>query len=174
MDGDQGIPGITELVEQHYQLLYRYASRLSGRAADAEDLTQQTFLIAHQKLEQLRNPDHARSWLCAILRNLYLKRLRQEGGRSTVPLEVVPEPVQELPETIEINPAELQATLNELPEDFRTPLILFYFEQFSYKDIARQMDVPIGTIMSRLSRAKSFLRSRLLAPEVVSPDPHGD
>ena len=56
-----------------------------------------------------------------------------------------------------------QNALNELPEVFRTPIILYYFEDFTYRDIAEQMDLPLGTVMSRLARAKTFLRSRLLA-----------
>ena len=60
-----------------------------------------------------------------------------------------------------VDSATLQAALDELDETFRTPLILFYFEEFSYRDIAEQMDLPIGTVMSRLARAKSYLRAKL-------------
>ena len=60
-----------------------------------------------------------------------------------------------------VDSAQLQKALGELPEVFRTPVILFYFEEFSYRDIAEQMDVPLGTVMSRLARAKTFLRQRL-------------
>ena len=88
-----------------------------------------------------------------------------------VPLEAVgdlPEPLADsLPV---IDPEQLQQALNELPEVFRTPIILYYFEDFTYRNIAEQMDLPLGTVMSRLARAKSYLRSRLLAggqrPEV--------
>ena len=65
---------------------------------------------------------------------------------------------------------ELQTILSELPEEFRTPLILYYFEEFSYKQIARQMDVPIGTVMSRLARAKKHLRHRLTTVQPVAPE----
>jgi RNA polymerase sigma-70 factor (ECF subfamily) len=58
--------------------------------------------------------------------------------------------------------------LRELPEVFRTPIILYYFEDFSYRDIAEQMDLPIGTVMSRLARAKAHLRSRLLQPATAA------
>jgi RNA polymerase sigma-70 factor (ECF subfamily) len=63
----------------------------------------------------------------------------------------------------------LQAALAELPEVYRTPLILFYFEEFSYKEIARQMGTPVGTVMSRLARAKSFLRRRLTRTPAAIP-----
>ena len=70
----------------------------------------------------------------------------------------------------EIEPQRLQEVLNELPEEFRTPLILFYFEEFSYRDIAEQMEVPLGTVMSRLARAKAHLRSRLIPAAPVAAD----
>src|SRR5438045_1561353 len=72
-------PTLFDLVERHYALLYRYAFRLSGSEADAEDLTQQTYLVAQTKLDQLRDSERAKSWLCAILRNIYLKQQRDES-----------------------------------------------------------------------------------------------
>ncbi|HEX4609867.1 MAG TPA: sigma factor-like helix-turn-helix DNA-binding protein, partial [Urbifossiella sp.] len=65
-------------------------------------------------------------------------------------------------EPLIVEPARLQEALNDLDETFRTPLILFYFEDFSYRDIAEQMDLPIGTVMSRLARGRAYLRTRLL------------
>jgi RNA polymerase sigma-70 factor (ECF subfamily) len=78
-----------------------------------------------------------------------------------VPLQLVAEPADELPHDVAVDSDELQLVLNELPEEFRTPLILFYFDEFTYREIAEQMNVPIGTVMSRLARAKSYLRRRL-------------
>jgi RNA polymerase sigma-70 factor (ECF subfamily) len=68
-----------------------------------------------------------------------------------------------------IDTERLQEALNELPEVFRTPIILYYFEDFNYRDIAEQMDLPLGTVMSRLARAKAHLRNRLVkeVPEVL-------
>ena len=71
-------------------------------------------------------------------------------------------PQQTEAELPEVEPAQLQQALNQLPEDFRTPLILYYFEELSYRDIAEQMLVPIGTIMSRIARAKEHLRKALI------------
>jgi RNA polymerase sigma-70 factor, ECF subfamily len=152
---------LLELVRQHYALLYRYAYRLAGSAADAEDLTQQTFLTAQRKLDQLREPGSAKNWLFTILRNTYLKSLRDRGREAVVSMECIAElgcdsEIELLPDQ-----EELQAALAGLPEEYRTPLILFYFEEFSYKEIAEQMGTPIGTVMSRLARGKSYLRRRL-------------
>ncbi len=78
---------------------------------------------------------------------------------------------ERLPEPLpEIDAGQLQEVLNELPEDFRTPLILFYFDDFSYRDIAEQMNLPLGTVMSRLARGKSHLRARLLHTAAVTAD----
>jgi RNA polymerase sigma-70 factor, ECF subfamily len=158
------------LVESHYDSLYRYAYRLSGSAADAEDLTQETFGKAISRAEQLRDASKARGWMFRILRNAYLHRIRDEKRHKTVALPLDGDLASPIPtETIEIDPAKLQAGLNDLEEAFRTPLILFYFEEFSYREIAEQMDLPIGTVMSRLARAKAFLRHRL-APDFDGTD----
>lgn len=152
---------LADLVRQHYALLYRYAYRLAGTAADAEDLTQQTYLTAQRKLDQLREPARAKNWLFAILRNIYLKDLRDRGRESVVSMECMAELGTEAESDGLPDHEELQAALLALPEEYRTPLILFYFEEFSYKEIAEQMGTPIGTVMSRLARAKSYLRRRL-------------
>ncbi len=74
--------GIASLVEQHYESLYRYAYRLSGTSADAEDLTQDSFCKAQAQLSQLRDPDRAKPWLFSILRNTYLQRARTDRSSS--------------------------------------------------------------------------------------------
>src|SRR5436853_2405438 len=154
---------VKELVEQHNQPRYRYAYRLSGSAADAEDLTQDAFCQAQLKLNQLRDPGRAKAWLFSILRNAYLHRVRDARREQVLPLEYVGDVADRLPEPLpEVDSQRLQEVLSELPEDFRTPVLLFYFEEFSYREIAEQMDLPLGTVMSRLARAKAHLRARLL------------
>lgn len=167
MDEISKPPELSSLIEEHYALLYRYAFRLSGSRADAEDLTQQTYLTAQQKLGQLREPGHARTWLCTILRNAYLKTLRKRGDVTVRSLESAPEPYTVDKSQPVVDEERLQQALAEMPEEFRAPVILFYFEEFSYKEIAEQMDVPIGTIMSRLARAKEQLRQKLIARNIM-------
>jgi RNA polymerase sigma-70 factor (ECF subfamily) len=158
---------VQALVDAYYVALYRYAYRLTGSASDAEDLTQEAFCKAQTSLAQLRDPARAKAWLYSILRNAYLHRVRADR-RPLVPLESIgdlAEPsVEPLPE---IDPERLQQALDELPEVFRTPIILYYFEDFSYRDIAEQMDLPLGTVMSRLARAKAHLRARLFPPDTA-------
>jgi RNA polymerase sigma-70 factor (ECF subfamily) len=160
---------VQQFVDEHYLPLYRYAYRLCGSAADAEDLTQETFCKAQMQLHQLRDAGRAKAWLFTILRNAYLHRLRTDRHQATVPLDGVGDVAGPQDEPLsDFDPERLQQALNELPESFRTPVILFYFEEFSYRDIAEQMGLPIGTVMSRLARAKAHLRNRL------RPDLAGD
>jgi len=160
---------VEELVEAHYRCLFAFAFRLSGSVQEAEDLTQDTFCQAQSKLTQLREWERAKSWLFTILRNLYLHRVRASKTANEVPMDEVGDLPDRLPEPLpEVDPEKLQLALNQLPEGWRTPLILFYFEDFSYRDIADQMNVPLGTIMSRLARAKAFLRGRLLQNGAVA------
>jgi RNA polymerase sigma-70 factor, ECF subfamily len=174
-----GPPGsqrkVQSLVDEHYAALYRYAFRLSGKTSDAEDLTQETFCKAQSNLGQLREPARARGWLFRILRNAYLHRVRADKHQHCVSLSDMTEVPDRLPDPLPpIEPERLQEALNELPEVFRTPLILYYFEDFNYRDIAEQMDLPLGTVMSRLARAKAHLRNYLIreGPEVLV-DSHG-
>jgi RNA polymerase sigma-70 factor (ECF subfamily) len=160
MTDGKRLPSTGELIEQHSTLLYRYAYRLTGDANDAEDLVQQTFLLAHQRGDQLRDAGAARGWLVSIVRNVFLKSLRhRQRGRS---LDEIDEPqVMEGTSDVPLVVEHLQRALLELAEEFRSPLVLYYFEEFSYQEIADHMGVPIGTVMSRLSRGKAYLKKRL-------------
>lgn len=173
-----GLPGsqrtVQKLVDDHYESLYRYAYRLSGSVNDAEDLVQDSFCQAQLKLGQLRDRGRAKGWLFSILRNTYLHRIRADKHEALLSLDGVAEIPERVPDPLpEVDPQRLQQALGELPEVFRTPVILYYFEDFTYRDIAEQMDLPIGTVMSRLARAKAHLRERLLlaAPALVTEGP---
>ncbi len=165
---------LQRLVDDHYAALYRYAYRLSGSADSAGDLTQETFCKAQAQFGQLRDVERAKSWLFSILRNAYLHRVRAERHHREVPLEWACELAGANAEAVpEVEPQRLQEALNEMPEGFRTPLILYYFEEFSYRDIAEQMELPMGTVMSRLARAKAQLRQRLSEPHGRRRDADG-
>lgn len=172
MDECSGAVSVSDLVERHYDLIYRFAYRLSGSSADAEDLAQEAFLTAQSKLHQLREPEKARSWLLTIVRNSFLKSRRGQQQYAFSALDDPPQPVVdgEVGESllVEIDHTRLQEALEELPEEFRTPLVLFYFEEFTYKQIAEIVEAPIGTVMSRLSRGKSHLRGRLTQQQTAA------
>ncbi len=157
---------IRELAEEHYRSVYVYAYRLSGKASDAEDLVQQTFLIAQQKIGQLRDDRKARSWLFRVLRNRFIRTLEKKRPVTASDTEIE---IGEIPEcgVIEDFDAEvLQIAINDLPDDFKLVVLMYYFDELSYKEIAAEIDIPIGTVMSRLARAKAALRNRLTQDSV--------
>jgi RNA polymerase sigma-70 factor (ECF subfamily) len=162
---------IQRLVHDHHGDVYRYANRLCGQAADAEDLVQQTFLAAQRKLQQLRDPEKARSWLLAIARNCFLrtrgKMCPQPASSLDFDLDQVSVPVQDMA----LDARVLQDAIQELPAEFRVVVLMFYFEFLSYREIADQLEIPTGTVMSRLARAKQHLRRRLMARDGAANGP---
>jgi RNA polymerase sigma-70 factor (ECF subfamily) len=166
-----GHPKLQRLVDDNYGALYRYAYRLSGSAADAEDLTQEAFCKAQSCFGQLRDADRARPWLFSILRNAYLHGRRADRQARCVSLDEIGDLPEPSPDPLpDVDPEQLQQALNELSEVYRTPLILYYFDDFTYREIAEQMDLPIGTVMSKLARGKAWLRSRLLPAVAARSD----
>ncbi len=111
---------IETLVDAHYEALYRYAYRLSGAPQAAEDLTQETFCQAQNKLGQLRDEEKAKSWLFSILRNAFLHRLRASKQEKEVCLDGIPEiPERAVDPGLPIDSTQLQQALSQLPEAFR-------------------------------------------------------
>lgn len=154
---------VGQLVADHHASLYRYAFRLAGSAVDAEDLTQQVFLIAQQKLDQVRDAQCVRSWLYTVLRNCFLKSRRQQ---SPVPAGAIELDINAIPDEVlerDVDSERLQNAIDSLEDDFRIAVLLFYFEFRSYREMAEILEVPIGTVMSRLARAKARLRAALCA-----------
>ena len=168
MPGGSSAPTVEDLIGQHHALLYRYAYRLSGSAADAEDLTQQTYLIACQNLDQLREPSAAKSWLCSILRRAFLRGCQVRS--MTIPLESVVEPSVDAAPT-DIDEEALRQALEELPEEYRSAVILYYFQELSYKEIAEVLEIPLGTVMSRLARGKTMLKNSVTRWAPARPEP---
>ncbi len=168
-----------ELVDAHYAPLYRFALSLARNASDAGDLVQQTFFIWATKGHGLRELSKAKSWLFTTLYREFL-RGRRRDARSTS-IEDLPPAEKELAAEDVDRVSKIDATLvmtalQTVDETFRAPLTLFYLEDMSYQEIADALDVPIGTVMSRLSRGKSQLRMALegvqTAGAKVLPFPH--
>lgn len=161
---------VARIVAEHHATVYRYAFRLTGRVPEAEDLTQLTFLTAVRKLDQLREADRVVGWLLAVARNAYLKqnRRRQPAPASGLGLDLERLTWVE-PSDGELDLEQLQPALDELPDEFKVVVLMYYFEECSYKQIAEELEVPIGTVMSRLSRAKSHLRAKLAREDDANP-----
>jgi len=159
-------PDFQQLVDRQYAPLYRFALSLSKSEADAADLTQQTFFLWASKGGQLRDRSKAKSWLFTTLYREFLSRRRHEVRFPKVELDDVREEEMSISSNVNaFDSATVLQALCEVEEPFGAPLTLFYLEQFSYREIADVLDVPIGTVMSRLSRGKALLRQRLLAKE---------
>ena len=156
---------MTQLVAEHHQAVYRYAYRLTGTVQDAEDMTQKVFLAAQRKIGQLRKMDSARNWLFAILRNCFLKDRQRRwpslAADLSLNMDLLPAPTG----NDESDHDQLQSALNQLTDASRLVVVMFYLEECSYREIASRLEVPIGTVMSRLARARGHLRSLLLEPE---------
>jgi RNA polymerase sigma factor (sigma-70 family) len=157
-----------QLVNRHYVALYRFALTLAKSEADAADLTQQTFFLWASKGDQLRDRSKAKSWLFTTLYRQFLSRRRHEVRFPEIQLDEAREDdMSILPNVNALDGDSIMRALGAIEEPFRAALTLFYLEQFSYKEIADVLDVPIGTVMSRLSRGKAQLRKRLLSKEEV-------
>ena len=153
---------LTDLVHEHHATLFRYAYWLTGSEQDAEDVLQQTFLIAHQKLDQVRDPLATRSWLFTVLRSCFLKSKRRRRPVSFADFDIdVDRVIDPLPLNDDIDEEKLFAAIHALPDAYKLVTLMFYFEDLSYKQIAERLDIPTGTVMSRLSRAKAHLRHTL-------------
>lgn len=164
--------GVRQLVLDHHALVYRLAYRLTGNQADAEDVAQQTFLQAQQSLHQLRTPENPAPWLCSIVRSCWMKQHRRRRPVSAASVDLnVDEIPQPLAEDEDFDLERLQSALDDLPAEYKLAVTMFYLEGLSYKEIAAQLEIPIGTVMSRLARGKAQLRERLLPPENQAAQP---
>jgi RNA polymerase sigma-70 factor (ECF subfamily) len=160
-----------QLVDAHYAPLYRFALSLARNGSDAGDLVQQTFFIWATKGHGLREVSKAKSWLFTTLYREFLRGRRRDARSSS--LEDLPagerEPTAEgVDQVSRLDAATVMTALQTVDETFRAPLTLFYMEDMSYQEIADALEVPIGTVMSRLSRGKSQLRAALARAEAPS------
>jgi RNA polymerase sigma-70 factor (ECF subfamily) len=157
--------------------LYGTALRLTRNVADAEDLVQDTFLKAFRAESQFQRGTNLKAWLFTILHNTFRNR-RRDAGRSPIDVDsaVVEQAAdvstqRDTPEALLARAtldADLQAALDALPDAFRQAVWLRDVEEFSYAEIAEIVGVPIGTVMSRISRGRRLLHDRLVAARPVT------
>ncbi len=170
MDDTVRLERIESLLEQHQDVVYGYAYRLAGNAAVAEDITQEVYLRAFRSLHNLRETAAARSWLLTITRNEFSRWCKK--CKPTTSLEnsaeaELSEESEGVGETLEKQEWVTKA-LAELTDDYRVVVAMYYFEELSYSEIAAQLSIPIGTVMSRLNRAKKHLKAALATEETKS------
>jgi len=154
----------TQLVDAHYTALYRFALSLARNAADAGDLVQQTFFIWATKGGSLRDAAKAKSWLFTTLYREFLRGRRRDARATSIedlPAGEQDIAAEEVDRVARLDAGTVMSALQGVDEVFRAPLTLFYLQELSYQEIAETLDVPIGTVMSRLSRGKAQLRAAL-------------
>jgi RNA polymerase sigma-70 factor (ECF subfamily) len=161
-----------EIVSAYYQPLYRFGYSLAKNEHEAGDLAQQTFFIYAEKGSALRDKSKVKSWLFTTLYREFLRRKRKDSRMDSYEpemLEVVGGTVEpHIRRSMDANLAV--EALEEVDDVYRQPLALFYLKDLSYKEIADILDVPIGTIMSRLSRGKAQLRDIFKRKEAETAD----
>lgn len=141
--------------------LRRYARALAGERAAADDLVQDTLERAWSKLHLYRRGTDLRAWLFTVMHNVHVNRLR--AAKPTDPLDDdLPELAQRAPQTDALLVRDLDRAIARLPADQRAVLLLVTLEEMSYEEVARTLGIPIGTVMSRLSRAREKLRAMML------------
>lgn len=151
----------------HQHRVYGVALRMLGDPAEAEDAAQEAFVRAHRALPEFRGEARLSTWLYAIVSRLCLTRLEARGRRRIEPdpavLERLPDPAADPGAAAEQGEAAaaLRQALGELAEERRIVVVLCDLEGLSYEEIARVLEVPVGTVRSRLHRARSDLRDKL-------------
>jgi len=159
----------------HLDALYNFGLRLTADPNDAEDLVQDTIVKAYRFFSSYEKGTKAKAWLFRILKNSYINNYRK---KSKKPSEVDYDEVASFYESIRAERTEtsdledkmfrdlidddLSKALNSIPEDFRTVVLLCDVEDFTYEEIANMLDVPIGTIRSRLHRGRNLLKAQLM------------
>jgi len=151
------------LVKLYYRDLYRFGLSLTGNETDAADLTQETFYIWANKGHQLQKAASVKSWLFTTLHREFLKTCRHRNRFSHQPIDESAEDLPNVPANCaeRVDSRTLFRILGEIAEDFRAPLVLYYMEDLSYKEIADVLALPLGTVQSRIARAKIQLLRRL-------------
>jgi RNA polymerase sigma-70 factor (ECF subfamily) len=177
VDGDRKASFQREALP-HMDAVYRFALRLSGSADQAQDLVQDTFLRAYRSWDQYTPGTQCKSWLFTICRNLYLRQRERGQRHDQIVAENAPADrgreggVNPLWSAVEgsdpegeffgsIVDAEVLAAIDALPEEYRTAVVLSDVEGMSYDEIATMLDVPVGTVKSRLFRGRRRLQNVL-------------
>src|SRR5271169_3296154 len=179
---DQPLAGFEELALPLFDSLYNFARWLVHNQSDAEDLVQETYLKALRSFASFQPGTNFRAWIFQILRNTFLSSGSRLERRRTVAIDSEEDGPElavdtETPETIlmnRFNSQLVQRAIDDLPVHYRETLLLCEVEEMSYQEIAEVLSIPIGTVMSRLARARKSvresLRSNLRVSSVLIPE----
>jgi RNA polymerase sigma-70 factor, ECF subfamily len=168
-----------ELVARHHNQIYRVAYRLTGNPDDAEDLAQEAIVEAFRAFDRYQPGTYFDRWLYRIMSRTYIDIARRRSRRPTVSLDApagaegdarisslgdASQDPQQLTETVGLDGA-IQAALDRLPQEFRAAVVLADIEGLSYDEVADALRCPVGTVRSRLHRARQMLRE-VLGPQL--------
>jgi RNA polymerase sigma-70 factor (ECF subfamily) len=158
------VPTWEDIARDHGRFLYNVAYRLAGNDADAQDLAQEALVRVRRGLEHYQ-PGSLEGWLARIVTNVFLDEVRRRRRRPTSALpeqadRVLP-PTVGADEASELLSDEIQSALQALPEEFRVAVVLCDVVGMSYDEIAESQQVPVGTVRSRIHRARKLLRTAL-------------
>ena len=147
-------------------ILYKSAIRMCGNPENAQDLVQETLYAAIKHFDQLKDPEKTKSWMFSILRNLFLREIEKTKKHAEIEFDSICDKLSgEHNIEAEFLRSELKSSicdaLNTLEEKLRLPLTKFFFDGLSYKEISNCLNIPIGTVMSRIARAKVYLKKEL-------------
>lgn len=159
------------IVTRYYESLYQFAYSLTRAEADACDLTQQTFYVWATKGHQLRDATRVKTWLFTTLHRQFLESRRRQTRFPHQELEEVDYELPVIsPDAVStLDTAQVLHALAQVDEVFQAPVALFYLEDCAYRDIAEILDVPIGTVKSRIARGLGQLQ-RLLSDDPPAPN----
>lgn len=154
-----------EQVLETIDALYNLAIQLTQHRQDAEDLVQETTLRAYRYFHRFERGTNFKAWIMTILKNLYINKYRK---KIKEPVKIEFEEVENFISFPDISGAQeeifseiIRNSIDKLPQELRTVITLFYVEGFTYKEIAKITEVPLGTVMSRLYTAKQILKRQL-------------
>jgi RNA polymerase sigma-70 factor, ECF subfamily len=152
-----------QIVALYHHDLYRFAYSLAGNKDDACELTQEAYYRLLSNNQKLRDSTKTKAWLFTTLYRLFLGEKRRNNRFPHLTISSVERELPTLSAEMvnEMDGVLVMEALREIDEHHRTPLVLFYLQNLSYREIAEILDVPIGTVMSRLSRSKIALRDHL-------------
>jgi RNA polymerase sigma factor (sigma-70 family) len=163
-------PDFESLVGCYYRPLYQFAFSLARNEAEASDLTQQTFYAWATKGHQLRDAAKVKTWLFTTLHHEFIKTRRRQTRFPHYELEQMEHELPPIsPATVnQLDAGAVVEALGQVDELYQAPLALFYMEEHSYKEIAEILEVPIGTVQSRIARGKMQLQ-KILMDRVATP-----
>jgi len=164
------------IVNEHYETLYRFALSLTRSESEALDLTQHTFHVWATKGHQLRDLSKVKTWLYTTLHRAFLQGRRRQ---SRFPHQDLDEVIEQLPAVSgtlsdRVDSLQVLSALAKVDEVYQAAVALFYLEDHDYKEIAVILEVPVGTVKSRIARGIGQLREILLPDTKIPPPGHGE